>query len=57
MRLGEILGLRWEWIDLKDNFMTERYVHPEESVREATEIVPNLSKRVTDKFTDIDEGK
>lgn len=158
MRLGEILGLRWEWIDLKDNFinlphthtktnesrrvptnpivrklllekklesggsefvfprkykhelrgkiqrsfktackkaqinnltfhdlrhtagtrlgesgvpiqtiskllghtttrMTERYVHPSDSVKEATEILASFSKRDTDKFTDIEEGQ
>ncbi len=37
--------------------MTERYVYSEESVREATEILANFSKRVTDKTTDIDEEK
>ena len=29
--------------------MTERYVHPEESVKEATDILAVFSKRVTDK--------
>jgi len=36
--------------------MTERYVHPEESVKVATEVLANFSKRVTDTSTDI-EGK
>lgn len=35
--------------------MTERYVHPEESVKRATDILANFSDSVTDKFTDIKE--
>jgi hypothetical protein len=31
--------------------MTERYVHPEDSVKEVTEILARFSKRVTDKST------
>ena len=38
--------------------MTEKYVHTEESVKEATEILASFSKRVTDISTDIiEEGQ
>jgi hypothetical protein len=36
--------------------MTERYVHPSDSVREATEILANFS-RINDKVTDIEEDQ
>lgn len=37
--------------------MTERYVHPDESVKKATDILAEFSDSVTDKFTDmIDTG-
>jgi hypothetical protein len=37
--------------------MTERYVHPEESVKRATDILAQISNSVTDKFTDMEEGR
>jgi integrase len=36
--------------------MTERYVHPEESVKTASDILANFS-RATDKSTDTKENK
>ncbi|MGE5445136.1 MAG: tyrosine-type recombinase/integrase, partial [Ignavibacteriales bacterium] len=35
--------------------MTERYVHPSDSVKEATDILAHFSKRVTDNSTDTNE--
>ena len=37
--------------------MTERYVHPEESVKKATDILANFSDLPTDKSTDIKGGE
>ncbi|MDA2920772.1 site-specific integrase [Desulfobacterota bacterium AH_259_B03_O07] len=37
--------------------MTERYVHPEESVKKATDILANFSESLTDKSTDIKDSE
>ncbi|MBI2485679.1 MAG: site-specific integrase [Deltaproteobacteria bacterium] len=37
--------------------MTERYVHPEESVKKATDILAHFSNSVTDKLTDKEESQ
>ncbi len=37
--------------------MTERYVHPDESVKKATDILANFSDSVTDKSTDIKDSE
>jgi integrase len=36
--------------------VTERYSHPEESVKKGTDLLAQFSDSFTDKFTDIKEG-